>query len=79
MVTPLPTVKVLTDNTSETILVRWDGARFVLMTEKMDSPHPIPKSVIILNPREMQDQVDFAVPILNTIKEGKRCQRDIQM
>ena len=49
--------KVITDNSGETITVKWDGVRFALFSKKKN---PESLSCIILNPREMLDLVDFA-------------------
>jgi len=51
--------KVITDNTKETITVRWDGERFAIISlVKIDGAYR--RNTIILNPKEMLDMVNFA-------------------
>jgi len=57
--------KILTDNPSETITIKWDGERFILVQGKqMESTsgfaHITGYTAIILNPREMLELVEFA-------------------
>ena len=50
-------VKVVTDNSSERITVKWDEVKFAIITERKDG-YGITSTV--LNPREMLDIVKFA-------------------
>ena len=49
--------KVLTDNASEKITVKWDGTRFAIIQKFKSSSS---SRTVILNPREMLDLVQFA-------------------
>ena len=51
--------KVITDNASEKITVKWDGERFALIKTVKWTDEPF-TSTFILNPREMLDLIDFA-------------------
>jgi len=52
---------IITDNSSETITVKWDGERFAIVQQlKFLEPPPY---VIILNPREMKSLISFASKI----------------
>jgi len=53
--------KILTDNSSEKITVKWDGTRFALVSERKSNDIGIPSSIIILNPREMAELCKFAI------------------
>ena len=57
MVQPQPAVKVLTDNTSEIILAKWDGERFALVYVNKALAGT---KTIILNPKEMMKLIEFA-------------------
>ena len=48
--------KIITDNTNERIRVVWDGERFALIRSRDN----LVKAIIILNPREMMELVQFA-------------------
>ena len=52
--------RIITDNSSEKITVRWDGNRFALISERKNNDLGVPSSIIILNPREMLDLIEFA-------------------
>lgn len=60
--------KVITNNVGEKITVKWDGERFAITQKQTNKLGTTLLSVIILNPREMADLVDF----VNTIKEAQR-------
>ena len=49
--------KVLTDSVSETVKILWDGERFALTHWDKDKDNP--PSVIILNPAEMLELIEF--------------------
>jgi len=49
--------KILCDNDSELIKVKWDEERFAIIQEKRDGWYEV--STIILNPREMLELVRF--------------------
>ena len=49
--------KIITDNTVETITVKWDGERFVVIKRlKVSSHSPV---VIIFNPKEALELIKF--------------------
>ena len=50
--------KIITENSVETLIIRWDGERFALIERGGDK-----SKVIILNPREMLDLVNFACEV----------------
>lgn len=52
--------KILTDNTTEKILVRWDGERFGIIHQYRNPDGTATTTAIILNPKEMLDLIDFA-------------------
>lgn len=52
--------KIITDNSVGILRIKWDGTRFILISERKDNDMGIPSSIIILNPREMMDIVQFA-------------------
>ena len=53
--------RIITDNNSEKITVKWDGERFAVVSEKGDGWYEAKESnTIILNPREMLDLIEFA-------------------
>ena len=52
-------VKVITDNLAEKIIVRWDDERFSLIQVSRDNKPST--NVVILNPREMRELVEFAI------------------
>ena len=53
--------KVITDNSSEKITVRWDGTRFALVHHyKNDPPLLGDTQTLILNPKEMMSLINFA-------------------
>ncbi len=54
--------KVLTDNAYEKVTARWDGERFALVWES-DLLGTKRMNVILLNPREMSDLVEFVKEI----------------
>lgn len=52
--------KILTDNAAERITVDWDGERFAISQLHRGSSEKLHGfSIIILNPREMLDLVEF--------------------
>ncbi len=51
--------KVITDNSAEKITITWDGVRSTLTKEHITNRRGVAISVIILNPREIKDLVDF--------------------
>ena len=50
--------KILTDTTLETVKVRWDGERFGIV--HLYKVCDLPSHIILLNPKEMLDLVEFA-------------------
>jgi len=54
--------KVITNNASEVISIKWDGERFALthIRKSLVEKELTVKDIIILNPREMLDLVIFA-------------------
>lgn len=53
--------KVITDNSSERITVKWDGERFAIIQQKKDDKRTLaPCAVIVFNPKEMMDIIQFA-------------------
>ncbi len=53
------TTKVITDSSSEKLVVKWDGNTFGLVLLKKESDTVVLSSVIILNPREAIELVAF--------------------
>ena len=52
--------KVITDNISERLAVKWDGTRFIITQQyKGRDELPVPR-IIVFNPKEMLDIVKFA-------------------
>ena len=51
-------VKVITDNLTEKIEVKWDGEIYALVRIRYDQETGLSR-VIILNPREMNEVVKF--------------------
>ena len=49
--------KVITDNASEKITVKWDETRFTLVMQRNDINY---RQTITLNPKEMLDLIEFA-------------------
>ena len=49
--------KILTDNASDLIIAKWDGIRFALVNRHRSDGAV---DVIILNPKEMLDLIEFA-------------------
>lgn len=49
--------RIITDNTEERIRIIWDGTRFILVQDQESNPL---QTIIILNPREMMDIIQFA-------------------
>ena len=50
--------KILTDNASEKITVKWDGERFAVASSRKQLGNRF--DIVILNPREMLELVEFA-------------------
>ena len=52
--------KIITDNAGETITIKWDGQEFALV-HQLKIPDDASLKVIVMNPREMLDLVDFVM------------------
>lgn len=48
--------KIITDNASESIKLKWDGTRFSIICDYKDCKPPS-FNVIVLNPKEMLDVI----------------------
>lgn len=55
--------KIITDNPSEQLVVRWDGVRFAILTIKKDGRVGYAKDCILLNPKEMTDLIKFVMSL----------------
>lgn len=54
------TQKIITDSSEETVRIIWDGTRFIIISVGKGPNIGRPITIIILNPREMMDIVQFA-------------------
>lgn len=54
------TEKIITDNREGIIRIKWDGTRFALVSKRKGNDLGWTTAMIILNPREMMDIVQFA-------------------
>ena len=53
--------KVITDNNTEQIVIKWDGERFAIVGEyKRRDEIPLKRMVLILSPKEMLEIIKFA-------------------
>ncbi len=57
--------KIITNNSGEIIKIKWDDARFALIARHHGV---ISERTIILNPREMDDIVEFVKEVKNGSK-----------
>ena len=51
--------QILTDNSTEILKIVWDGTRFALTASRRFAGIPTSRAVVLLNPREMLDLIEF--------------------
>ena len=52
--------KIITDNSEEIIMLKWDGERFALCSMRTEAGIKRTVAIIVLNPIEMMKVVQFA-------------------